>query len=467
MTINQPWTPELSHRTGPRYRAIAEALEEEIAEGRLREGSRLPTHRDLADALGVTVGTVTRAYALARRRGFVAGEVGRGTFVRGAPPARAETFAIEDRSEPDTIELSLSIAPREQRVDLVADRLGELARDPSLADLCSYQPEAGHPRHRAAGARWLSSLGVEAHEDEVVVTAGVQHGLSLALSTCTRPGDAVLTEALTYPGVQWVADQHGLRLEGVALDEQGMRPDALRERIRQTGARTLYCTPHWQNPTGATMSEDRRAELAGIARESDLLIVEDDVYRPMLDEPRRPLSDFAPERSVFLTGFSKGVAAGLRVGFLRTTPERAARLGTGLRTGMWMVAPVMAELAARLVDSGAAASMIEWKRREMTLRYEAARRLLPEALGQRPAPAHHVWIPLPQPRTARAFVAEALERGVRVAGTGSFAVGGAGPPQEGIRLSLLSPASTAAAARGLRIVAELLGRPADTGLSIL
>ena len=94
MTI---WTPDLRQRTGPRYIAIAEALSEDASGGRLRPGTRLPTHRDLADRLGVTVGTITRAYAEATRRGLVTGEVGRGTFVR-AHVTRVEgrVIAVDD-----------------------------------------------------------------------------------------------------------------------------------------------------------------------------------------------------------------------------------------------------------------------------------------------------------------------------------------------------------------------------------
>jgi DNA-binding transcriptional MocR family regulator len=465
MTINPDWTPHIEPAAGPRYRVIADALEEDIASGRLAEGARLPTHRDLADALGVTVGTVTRAYALARQRGLISGEVGRGTFVRA--PAGDDTFSVGERDEPGAIDLSLSIAPSERRLDLLSQELVALAADPDLAELCTYQPEAGHPRHRAAGARWLTSLGVEARPEEVVVTGGAQHGLALSLAALTRPGDAVLTEALSYPGVQWVASQRGLRLEGVALDEGGLRADALAERVRQTGARVLYCTPHWQNPTGSTLSASRRAEVARVARDCDLMVVEDDVFRPMVADPLPPLGHFAPERCVTLTGLSKGVTAGLRVGFLKAPAEWAARIAVELRTAMWMTPPLMAELACRLIGSGAAEAMIAWKRDEMAKRHADARRHLPRWVAPDAPPAHHLWIPLPAPWTSETFVAEALRRGVRLAGTGTFAVGGAGPPAEGVRLSLLSPATRSAAERGFAVVAGLLASPAEPGLSVV
>jgi len=451
MTI---WQPAIQELSGPRYRAIADALEREVTSGRLAAGERLPTHRELADQLGLTVGTVTRAYALARRRGLVSGEVGRGTFVRR--PGGSEAFAIADPAESGVIDLSLSIAPPERRADLVAARLADIAADPALADWCQYQVHAGHPRHRALGARWLASLGVEADPDDVVVTAGAQHALSVAFTAFARPGDAVLTETLTYPGIQWIADHRGLRLEGVAQDDEGIRPDALRDRARQTGARTVYLTPNLQNPTTACMSATRREAVARVARECDLLIVEDDVYRPMLESPLPALSDFAPERSVFATSFSKGVAAGLRVGFVRAPAGRAAALAAAVRTGMWMVSPLMAELAVRLFEAGDAERMVAWKRREADERCTQASRAL-DGHPHRAHPAsHHLWLPLPPPWRARDFASECLRRGVRVSPSDVFAVSGGGPTEEGVRLSLLAAPTAAALERALVPVRDLL-----------
>src|SRR5580765_7606221 len=102
-----PWTPDLARRKGPRYRAIADALADEVKAGRLKEGTRLPTHRDLAATLRVTVGTVSRAYAEAERRGLVRGEVGRGTFVHPGRKGPGE-FGMTARDEPSLIDLSLN-----------------------------------------------------------------------------------------------------------------------------------------------------------------------------------------------------------------------------------------------------------------------------------------------------------------------------------------------------------------------
>src|SRR5437762_14239985 len=157
MTI---WRPDLRRRSGPRYAAIAEALAEDAAEGRLRPGVRLPTHRDLAGTLGVTVGTVTRAYAEAARRGLVSGEVGRGTFVRAVAGPALSAPPPDGRA---LIDLSANLPPAGAEgveAATLSRTLAALARRRDLARLLAYPPEGGLPSHRAAGAEWVGRAGL-------------------------------------------------------------------------------------------------------------------------------------------------------------------------------------------------------------------------------------------------------------------------------------------------------------------
>src|SRR6266545_7156005 len=171
------WTPDLRQRSGPRYLAIAEALAEDAGGGRLRPGTRLPTHRDLADRLGVTVGTITRAYAEATRRGLVTGEVGRGTFVR----ARARPAAMAEGPEAGLIDLSANLPPAaavKQEAATLARTLAALARRKDLGRLLAYPPEGGAREHRAAGAEWIRRGGFATTVERVLVTSGSQHGMT-------------------------------------------------------------------------------------------------------------------------------------------------------------------------------------------------------------------------------------------------------------------------------------------------
>ena len=194
------WSPTLENRQGPRYLAIAEQLARDLEAGRLKPGDRLPTHRDLAWTLGVTVGTVTRAYAEAERRGLIAGEVGRGTFVRDRvvdtpPPA----LPLPDD---DFVDLARNFPVQEVPNEAIGRTIAEVATSPDIARLLAYAPNLGLPAHRAAGADWLARHGIRALPSEVGVVSGAQHGVTLAMAAVARAGDVVLTEQLTFYGMK-------------------------------------------------------------------------------------------------------------------------------------------------------------------------------------------------------------------------------------------------------------------------
>ncbi len=303
------WRPRLVAGR-PLYLSIADALARDVAEGRLATGARLPTQRELAETLGVTVGTVTRGYAEAARRGLVSGEVGRGSFVRGPAP--------EPASLPGAlVELGVNHPPAASPPLCAALQAGlaELARSPSAGRLLDYPPEGGADAHRAAGARWVQRLGLPATPEQVLVTSGSQHALTTVFTAFLRPGEVVLTEALTYPGMKALAALLGLRLLPLAMDEHGLRPEALEAACRGGRARALYTVPSLHNPTTVVLPEERRREIAAIARRHGLLIVEDDVHGPLLEPSPRPLSLFAPELSVYLAGMAKILAPGCASAF--------------------------------------------------------------------------------------------------------------------------------------------------------
>ena len=225
MTI---WLPQVTDRPGPRYRAIADALADDIRCGAVRPGTRLPTHRELAWKLGLTVGTVTRAYAEAERRGLIAGEVGRGTYVRGAAPADVAISypAAEPGVQAAFIDLSLNFPVIPGHEAELASALRRLASRGDLAELLPYHPHAGRAPDRAAGASWIARSGLAVRADEVAVTAGGQHAIVVCLAAVAASGDTVLVENLTYPGVKAAAAQLGRKLVGVAIAAHGLVPDA-------------------------------------------------------------------------------------------------------------------------------------------------------------------------------------------------------------------------------------------------
>lgn len=460
MTI---WLPRLEGRPGPRYLAIAQALQEDVEEGRLGMGSRLPTHRELAGRLGVTVGTVSRAYLEAERRGLIEGQVGRGTFVRPHGTSRAFTIRREDEV---ILDLSLNLAPVAGTAPALAAALLDLARRGDLAPLLTYQHELGLPAHRAAGAAWLARAGVRTGPEGVAVTSGAQHALHACLTALTRPGEAILLEALTYPGAKVLAGQLGLRMRGVALDEEGLRPDALEAACREERTRVLLTMPTLHNPTTATQSAERRRQILAVAERHDLIIVEDDIYGFLLESPPEPFAALAPERCIYLASLSKSVAAGLRVGYVAAPAEWLGRIGAAIRGTIWMTSPLLAEIAARWIRDGTAARLTA-ERRDFARHRQAlaARALVGQRIESNPA-SFHLWLHLPEPWRWSDFAAAAENRGVRVTPPDLFATGRGAIPHA-VRLCLSAPESETRLEAGLGTLAALLGAPPEPRLAVV
>jgi DNA-binding transcriptional MocR family regulator len=453
MTI---WQPEISSLPGPRYLAIAEALAADVRNGQLAPGDRLPTHRDLAYRLGVTVGTVSRAYAEAERRGLIGGEVGRGTFVR--PDARRRrNVAPADQDAPlglpQVIDLSVNIPTPMTSDAIIAETMGEIARRPGIARLMDYHPHAGLAAHREAGAQWLTECGFPIDPARVIVTAGGQHAMTAALGALTEPGDIVLAESLTYPGLRRLADFLRVRVHGIAMDEDGVDPDAFETACRSLNPKILYCVTNLQNPTALVMSAERRRRVAGIAQRYGVKIVEDDVYGFLLAENTPPaLASFAPELGHYFTSLSKSMAPGLRVGYLALPVGSKDDFTQVVRSTTWMATPLTAQIGTEWIQNGIGRALADSHRKEAIERQQIARRILHGCDLSSELRAYHLWMRLPEPWSAEAFALELRMRGVAVTPSSAFATTRNAPAA--VRLCLCEPPERETLQRGLEIIAS-------------
>lgn len=452
MTI---WCPDLSCLDGPRYRALADAIDMAIGQGELEAGRKLPPQRDLAYKLGVTVGTVSRAYALAEQRGLVKGQVGRGTFVRALAPAGSFYNPVIDGDD-DLIKLTVNSQPDDGVQNLVAASLTNLAaNDPSIGELLAYTPRVGLDQHREAAARWASGVGVTFSPDQTLITGGAHQAILTALSGLARPGDTVLSEHLVYSGIKRVAGRLGLRLQGLALDHEGLCPDALEAACRATEARVLMLNPTSHNPTTATMSEARRRAIAAVAERYDLILVEDDVYGQLPEDRPPPLAALAPDRTVYITTASKIVAPNLRFGVL-AAPERLFDRLADAQSDLFLICPaLMAALFTQWMDDGTAAHLTERQRTEATARQQIAASCLDGVRYHAQPLSYHLWIPLAAPWRSSTFTDAVRTRGVAVDPAFLFAVGPEREPHA-IRISLSAAKSRERLARALTIIKDTL-----------
>ena len=422
----------LSSGHGAKYKRLAEAMELRILDGGIEGGAKLPPHRSLADRLGVTIGTVSRAYAELERMGLVVARVGDGTFVRQRDLERKRDIGFSNFVEerPEQFDMSRNMHIPGAETSLLAQSLLELARSPqTLAEMTLYTPDAGLPRYRQAGARWLAHGDFRPQAEQVLCVNGGQHGLLCTLMALLRAGDTLVTEQLTYPGLISAARMLGIKLLGAAMDEEGLIPAALDELCRQHRISALYCTPTLQNPTTGVLSVARREALVAVCREHNLLIIEDEAHAVLVEDRPPPLSFYAPERSVLIGSLSKAVAAGLRVGYLHAPVPLISRIAAALRGSCWMATPLAMELASGWIESGVAEKLLRQQIIEIGRRKQLVEGLL-EGLSYRTHPqCPHFWIEVPEPWRASDVEAELKLKNYLVATAEAFAVGRAAVPQ--------------------------------------
>ena len=449
--MNQ-WLPVLTSESSPRYLAIVEVLEADISAGRIKPGSRLLPQRDMATRLGLSVGTISKAYAEAERRGLISGEVGRGTFVlgRGHEPG----VGGEARPHPP-VNLALNVPPSTGEDALIAAVLAEMAADGGTAELLGYLPHQGRRDHREAIAGWLGAHAMPVDADQLFVTHGAQHAISLALSALAKPGEIVAAEAMTYSGMIALAAQTGCRLHGAEIDDHGLLPDALEGVLASTGARVVYAMPTLQTPTGVVMPDARREAIAEIIRKRDAFLIEDDAYGFLFTAPPRPLSALIPERSFYAVSFAKCLAPGLRIGAMVAPDAYRDRIVNGLRATGWMATPIMAELVKRLILNGGLAEQVREKREQAAARVEIARRVLGHRLRMVSAqPGFHVWLELGPGRTITGLIGQAAQAGITLAAPAALRP--LDPANVGLRLCLGGAASKVELERVLRALRNIL-----------
>jgi DNA-binding transcriptional MocR family regulator len=344
--------------------------------------------------------------------GLIKGEVGRGTFLT-LPSSTDAPASLWDHSQPrGFIDLSHNFP---EHAPSMAGALAVLSAFPiqGAQRLLSTQVDAGYVQHRAAAAEWLGRRGVPTTSDNVIVTCGAQHGLLLALGALTRPGDIVLTEELTYYGLKSAATMLGRPLVGVRMDAEGLLPDALDTASQRSGAKVLFCCPTLHNPTTATMSAERRRAIVEVCRRRDIVIVEDDVYGWMPIGSSPPLASFAPERTVYVTGLSKLVGPGLRIGFV-AAPSEQRSLGVALRATTLMASPLNAAVAIGVLAPDNMARIVDSIRKETYARQALVAASLPaSAVVTRPG-AFYFGLRLGASWTVQTFTRAAETAGIGV-----------------------------------------------------
>ena len=417
----------------PLFRLLATALRTAIDRGDIPLGTALPPERSLANTLNLSRATVAAAYGLLKAQGWLESRQGSGTWVRmpdespGAIDAVSTGPLLLDRetgeydrgggSDTDLVELSVAaMAPtatvRRVLSSLTADDVAWLAIGHG------YLP-AGLPLLRDRVADHLSTVGIETAPTQVVVTNGAHQAISLIVRQVLRPGDNVLVESPTYPGVLDILRRFEAHPIPLPVDAQGARTDLVADLLARADAKLVYLTPHFHSPTGAVMPAERRREVASVADRSGVAVIEDMAMADIDLDGRSlpaPIASHAQGDTVHVVGsVSKLFWAGMRVGWVRSPDSWHARLLSTKTVADMGTSPVTQFLAARLLEHRAA--VLDERRpslcRQRDLLLELLAEQLPDWSHPRPDGGLSVFSQLPS-GNAEEFAEMALRHGVAV-----------------------------------------------------
>jgi len=437
------------------YTALVSEIAGQIESGRLKAGERLPPQRTFAYARGIAASTAGRVYAELLRRGLVVGEVGRGTFVAGLSrePGHSRTEPQDGR-----IDLEFNFPTIPQIAPLIAKSLTGLQRVDVIGGAVGPVTSERLATARVAMAGHVRSAAWQPAADGFVFTGSGRQSIAAAISALVPVGGRLAVEMLSYPMVKNIAARLGAAIVPIAMDADGMRPDALAKAHRAAPLSAVYVQPVLHNPLGQTMSDARRQEFLRTVQKLGLFVIEDLVYGFLSDTP--PLAALDPQRCIVADSLSKGVAPGAAVGMLHAPPALRERVGATVRGGAWTAAPLPLEIAMRVVADGTAAELKRLKRIDARKRQEIMHKALAGLQVDGDPASYHLWLRLPESWRSEAFATAAAHRGVAITPSLAFAMTPGHAPNA-VRLALGLPSHDELQTAGERLAALLNTRPDD------
>jgi DNA-binding transcriptional MocR family regulator len=344
----------------------------------------------------------------------VVGEVGRGTFVRDTSLPRG--LGLEQHpARSSAIDLTFNYPSLPGQVELLRTGLRHLAASGDLDALLHSAPQGGRRHERQTVARHLRNRGIRVPGEHVLIVNGAQQGLAVTVTGLLQPGDILAIDALTYPGMKALAQLH--RLDLAPLPSRagcGLDLDRLDALCRRRPVRALYTMPTLHNPLGWVMSEADRVRLAELAQRHDFLIIEDGAYAFLAEPAPKPVFTHAPERTVYVSGLSKSVASGLRMGFVAAPECLVPALERAIRVSTWNTPSLTVALACQWIESGIVDTLEDQKRKDARRRQRLARRILPDELMVAHATSYYLWLRMPGDLRADQVAADLERNGVLV-----------------------------------------------------
>lgn len=450
------WKPDKNKLKRPIYQSLAALLEEDIANGTLPAGTKLPPQRELANYLEINFTTITKAYKICELKGLIYAITGSGTFV-SASEAKSVTIAMESSGQ-RVIDLGF-VSSFEQCNEMLSSTAKRVLSQQRFPRLATYDFPTGMPWHKQIGLRWLQHLGVETDEKHLAIVSGTQNGLALALLALFEPGDRLAVDTYAYANFLELAKMYHLQLIPVSSDGEGMLPDQLDFQCRQNTLKGIFLVPSCNNPTTVMISERRKQDLAQVIKKHHLILVEDDIQAfltaGLVTDYRGPLFRLLPEQTVYLCGTSKSICSGLRVAYMAFGEPLRERLLKTLYITNVKTSSLDAEVITAVIASGKAREIVEKKRLLALERNQLFDYYFP---GQAPSGhpySFYRWLPIKDTRRGVDVERSLLQQRIRVYHSDRF-LSGHRQKQRYLRIALSTVTAADKFKEGLQTLAEIL-----------
>jgi DNA-binding transcriptional MocR family regulator len=403
MLLKSPWTARVADGEGPVYRRIAAAVAQDFGDGLIPPGARLPAHRELAFQLKVSVGVVTKAYALLIRQGVTESVKGSAMYISSR------------RIGSGPIALNVNVPPNLMSAAMLSRTLSSLAQVVDERDLASAAPHEGSESHRRCLATWLRSYCRSIEPESMILCNGGQHAIWLAVSVLAREKIVVLTDELPFSGLRSITSKLGIELRGVRSDEGGIQPAALTQAIeaaRSGGFEpVLYCSPTAQNPTGVSMPKERLQDISRICRANEIYVIEDDVYAAFAIRDHVCLHEKIPERTFYVNSFAKILSPWFRLGVLVTPNHLLSDTLEIMNAQGSKVSPIIAHVIQEWITCGLATEVAHLTHQEGINRNSIARDQFSNQEDVLIGNGFHMFLPLPFERS-KTLCDEAMKYGI-------------------------------------------------------
>lgn len=445
------WKPSIDRNKKTLYLQLAEKLEEDIVNGLLLPGTKLPPQRELADYLDINVSTVSKAFRVCELKGLLSSTIGRGTFV--SYDALTNNRLLSEGNTEQLIEMGATI-PETSSNELLLELLMTMLNEHDADKWFSYNRPADTIWQKDAAMRFLDRCGVAAYEDNILFSNGGQNALTAILAGLFHYGDRIGVDAHTYSGIKTSAAMLGIQLIPIKQQEDEMDMDSLISACKNDGIKGIYVIPAHHNPTTKTMSLQKRKNIAETAKEYDLIVIEDGTYH-LMAEAIAPITSFVPERSIYIASLSKSIAPGLRLAYITSSALYRPTISDALYTLNVSVSPLMAELSSRVIVSGLLDKVIQKHRANTKERNLIVNGYLNKYDCKGDLYCIFRWLKLPDNISGLEFERNAHSKGVQVYAADRFAVGTT-TPEHAIRLAICAPKTKTELEKGLVILKSLL-----------